>query len=182
MALDDDDVLDPETEALNELLRELEAGASPNAVRAGVRTHWSGCTSASLLLALAERMAPRRDYLLALAACARDALPLRSAPAPELASAIDVVEKCARGEATPQDARDAAGRAYNAVSRLVAGVDDEVGMATVEACDLAAGDRFEPYGPDPAFRAAWALGQRDGRTAAHQARLADLVRRFIPPP
>jgi hypothetical protein len=193
MAINDHDIQDDATEALNELLREVEGGrAVDSELRASCARLWGRCTSGSLLLGLAERLSARLDFLLAAAACARDALAARTFPLPVLEEAIEVAEACARGAATPEQAKVAAGRAWDHVSRLVAGVDDGVGMAVVEACDLAAGDRFDYGGPDPAFRSAgvWAE-RRQGApgTAAfqqafreHQVVLAGVVRRVIPSP
>jgi hypothetical protein len=178
--VDDDDITDESTRRVNEAVR---IGAPIDLA------DWQACRNASLMLEVASRRCTRGDYLRAVAACARAALQARSKPA-ALERPLAVVESCAAGEASQKDARDAANAAYGFVSRRVAGVDDDVAMAVTEACDLAGGDDFVPYGPDPASKAAWAWACRstDDRTARdriyreQQAKLADLVRIVMPSP
>lgn len=172
--------MDAADEALLAALSEM----SDDDVRALAAWRWSTCKTASLLLALLDRLAPREILVSAALACARHALPARSTPEPALAQAL------AAAATGPDAAQRAARAAYNHVSRQVAGVDDDVALAVAEACDLAAGDPYDGGSPDPAARAAWAWAWRRSGTGARrdavesmdaqvQGELADVVRAVV---
>lgn len=176
--LDDEDITDEPTRRVNEALRADEP-IDP--------ADWQACRNASLMLEVASRRAPRLDYVYALTEIVRAALPVHSSPR--------VFDDCLRvlDAADVSKAREAANWAWCMVSRRVAGVDDDVGLAVCEACELLGGAAFEINGPDPAYRAAWAWACKivDPRTPggvtelvfdAQQASLADRVREAIPDP
>jgi hypothetical protein len=180
-ALDPDDIEpdDHATRALNELVGQDEL-THTDEVSTILSLHWDACRNASVLLALADRLALRGDFLAAAIACAHRGVQARSARAPALQRALAVAESITRGE--PGDARAAGHDAYSTVSRNVAGPDDDIGLAVSELCELCAGERYELFSTDPAFRVAWALqALADGRDAyqAAQRELADIVRRHV---
>jgi len=185
--LDDDQVLDEATRALNHLLGRLEAGEDAGDARDLLAMHWAACRNGSLLLALAERFAPRERFLAAAVAVARRATAVRSRPDRGLDEALAVADACVRGE--PSLPWRGASLAHATLSPAVAGIDDDVGLAVTEACELCAGEPFDSV-TDPASRAASAIGGRraqpPGDRAAieraardAQAELADIVRAHV---
>jgi hypothetical protein len=145
-------------------------------VRALAAERWATCRSGSLALAFAERLAQRTAFLEAAIACARFALPARSTQEPALERSLHVAASCARGAATVEEARDAAKAAWSTVSRHVAGVDDDVGLAVMEACELVAGEPLDRGGTDPAYRAAWAWAWRRCGDGAARADVEEVDR------
>jgi hypothetical protein len=186
--LDDDQVLDEATRALNHLLGRLETGEAATDARELLAMHGAACRNGSLLLALAERFAPRDRFLAAAVACARRATAVRSRPERALDEALALADACVRGESSLP--WRGASLAHATLSPAVAGIDDDVGLAVTEACELCAGDPFELSVTDPASRAASASGGRraqppgnraaiDRATRDAQAELADVVRAHV---